>query len=320
MTKKKDIEESLKSTKKTPFKKVLGKGLGALLSDVEFSTGEGFNITSKENESVSENMPQINIKTIRINPYQPRKDFDEEALKDLANSIREHGVIQPITVRKVIGGYELITGERRLRASKLAKLKTIPAYILTDITDEDMLVYAIIENVQREELNPVEVAYGYKQLIDECRLTQEEVAKKVGKDRSTVTNMLRLLKLPDKVHEGLRKNSISMGHARALLGLEDKKSTLIEAYNTIIDKKLSVRATEKLVNRLKVAKIVKTKNDISEQVRLVLADIEDQLRQLFGTEVKIKAKSEESGTITFEFYSKDDFERLNEMFRKGNKG
>jgi len=293
----------------------LGKGLGALIPDVDFKKdSKGFNIPPAEsNKKLDKN--KISINEITTNPYQPRKKFDKAALEDLKNSILEHGVIQPISVRKIPNGYELISGERRFRASKLAGLKEIPAYVLDNVTDTQMLEIALIENVQREDLNPLEIAYGYQRLIEECKLTQEQVAIKVSKNRTTITNFLRILKLPSEIHDSINENQISMGHSRALLGLNSKEQ-MISAWQEIIKRGLSVRATEKLVKTI-LAKPEKNENEskenLSTEQKAIFSDIEDKLRQYFSTEVKIKAKSKESGTISFDYFSADEFERIMEL-------
>ncbi|MDQ1267352.1 MAG: ParB protein [Bacteroidota bacterium] len=302
----------------------LGKGLGALLPSIEFRD-KGFKVGGVD-EDFEGNIPMIEVSKISHNPYQPRHDFNPEALEGLKKSIQEHGVIQPITVRRAIGGYELISGERRLRASIAAGLHKMPAYILDIDHGVEMLELALIENVQREDLNPIETANGYQRLIEECKLTQESVALKIGKDRSTITNFLRLLKLPEKIQESLRSREISMGHARALLALGDTES-ILKAFNEVIENSLSVRATEKLVKDIESGRTgtqlsVKKSSDsvkngkaaLDAETQIILNDMENQLRLLYGTKVKITPKSRESGNIEFEFYSKDDLERLIELF------
>ncbi len=306
-------------SKAKKIKPGLGKGLGALIPNVRFSKDKGFDI-SEEEIPEGGSFGLIEISKVTKNPYQPRHDFEEEALEDLKKSILEHGVIQPVTLRRVIGGFELIAGERRLRASKEAGLEKIPAYILDIESSVEMLEIALIENVQREDLNPVEIAYGYQTLIEECKLTQEEVAVKVGKDRSTIANFLRLLKLPEKVHESLRKKLITMGHARTLITLNEH-SKILAVWKEILDKSLSVRATEELVRNIQdrafKANPKKSKKEIiNEKVRIALDHTEDNLRQVFGTEVRIKPKTPESGLVEFEFYSKEDLDRLLELFYK----
>ncbi|MCS6808303.1 MAG: ParB/RepB/Spo0J family partition protein [Bacteroidota bacterium] len=225
----------------------LGKGLDALLPS-------SFSIeppdTPKYDDGTSVGIiAMIDVKLVRPNPMQPRQDFDREALEDLKKSIREKGVIQPITVRRMDGGYEIIAGERRVRASLEVGLDMIPAYILDVETDADMLELALIENVQRENLNPIEVALGYKRLMEECHLTQEEVSRKVGKDRTTITNFLRLLRLPVPIQESLRAKTLSMGHARALLAISDEEKQL-RVFEYVRAHELSVRRTEEIVKKI----------------------------------------------------------------------
>ena len=316
----KDTKHSVK-----PKKPVLGRGLGALLPSIEFSK-TGFALPKEEQENKLSNFANIDIMKIVQNPYQPRKEFDEASLEDLKKSIIENGVIQAITVRRSINGYELISGERRLRASVLAKKKTIPAYILEVKEDVDMLELALIENVQRENLNPIETATGFQRLIEECDLTQEQVAVKIGKDRSTITNFLRLLKLPQKIQDSLRRKEITMGHARSLLSLANTRNMLF-AWKEIIGKQLSVRVTESLVKDINKEKILTDKTDgnltkdnsknkthLSSETLLVIKEQEKKLMHAFGTRITINTKSKESGSIKFDFYSIDDFERLIELF------
>jgi len=308
-----------------PKKQALGKGLGALLPNIEFSD-KGFKFKADDSDDITkDNFAMIDIAKISRNPYQPRKDFDLLALEDLKNSIIESGVITAISVRRAVNGYELIHGERRLRACTMAGLKKIPAFILEVKSDVEMLQLALIENVQRADLNPIETANGYQKLIEECNLTQEQVALKIGKDRSTITNFLRLLKLPQKIQTSIRNNEITQGHARALLSLNDAKQ-MLSAWNEILTKNLSVRATENLVKKLLAKEIIKkTTNElkddaskdgkphVSYETALVLREHENNLRHIFGTQVKISTKSNESGTIHLDFFSKDDFERIIEL-------
>ncbi len=309
-----------------PKKPVLGKGLSALLPEIEFDE-RGFKVSEEDTDKSGGSFAQIDVNRIVYNPYQPRKDFDKEALKDLKNSIIENGILQPITVRRSINGYELIAGERRLRAAIEAEMEKIPAYILEVESDVQLLEMALIENLQREDLNPIETANGYKRLMDECTLNQEQVAVKIGKDRSTITNFIRLLKLPEKIQESVRKQELTMGHARALLSLSEKEY-IIAAWIEIIDKKLSVRATEKLVKDILAGKwalengklisakkiVKKEKEKELQELKAILSKHEDKLRQAFGTKVKISTKSKESGKIEFDFYSIDDFDRLIDIF------
>ncbi|MCO6465541.1 MAG: ParB/RepB/Spo0J family partition protein [Bradyrhizobiaceae bacterium] len=309
----------------------LGKGLGALipkdlikteknqqvaLSDAGDSTGVG---------SVS--FIEID-KIIRVNPVQPRQDFDEERLQELAKSIMVHGVITPITVRRHFDGFELISGERRLRASRIVGLTTIPAFVIEVNSNAEMLEIALIENVQREDLNPLETAYGYQRLIEECGLKQEDVAVRVGKDRSTVANMLRLLKLPPDAQAALRTRSISMGHARALLALSNEQRQLA-VLREVMQHDLSVRRTEALVKDIELgrkelgkrgeinqAPTAKRKSPSSvgtHESNPTLADIESSLRHIFGTQVRLRMRSDDQGTMEIEFYSIEELERLLDM-------
>jgi ParB family chromosome partitioning protein len=310
----------------------LGKGLGALLPSIEFDQDKGFKVTQKDEEETGRLLVMVDISKIHENPFQPRHEFDPQALEDLKNSILQHGIINPLTVRRDVQGYELIAGERRLRASIAAGLKKVPAYVLDIEHGFEMLELALIENIQREDLNPIEIAHGYKSLIDECRLTQEQVALKVGKERSTVANFLRLLKLPERIQEALRQRNISMGHARALLALQTN-AQMMAAWKEVIDNKLSVRATEQLVKDIETGKVklgsngkdVKAKKPQQEKTpgdserEAIINDIQDRLRHIFGTNVIIKVKSQESGSVEFEFYSSDDLDRLLELFDKAGR-
>lgn len=230
--------------KKAPKTHGLGKGLGALIRQ-DFLV----NAPSSEETPAVREFEFILVDEIIPNKFQPRQEFDQEALEELATSIKEHGIIQPITVRKIEKGYELISGERRLRASKIAGLTKIPAYIRDVTTNQSMIEMAIIENVQRNDLNPIEVAMGYDQLMSECSLTQEQVAQRVGKNRATISNSLRLLHLPAEVQTAVRTNKISAGHAKAILSLEDSESQ-VESLQNIIDKDMSVRETEQYIREL----------------------------------------------------------------------
>ncbi len=302
------------STNKKP---VLGRGLNALIPKtpkVEVNIHDTLIGTDTGETGIIAN---IEIGRIHPNPFQPRTDFDQSALEELTRSIREKGIIQPITIRRIDKGYQLISGERRLRAAQLARLKYIPAYIISIENDEEMLELALIENIQREYLNPIEVAAAYQRLIDECHLTQDDIAQKVGKDRSTVTNFIRLLKLPSKIQDGLRKNKISMGHARALINLPSEK-TQIRTYDKIVDGGLSVRKVEDIVrsagkNSAKPTKPAGTGASAS------LHSLEERLQQSLGTKVKVHTKGSGRGEIVIEFYSLDDFDRLLDLFTEGKK-
>ncbi len=312
----------------------LGKGIGALipkdLIKQERASQTALSATPSGGESGGVAAIEID-KIIGVNPVQPRQDFDEERLQELARSIMVHGVITPITVRKHFDGYELISGERRVRASKIAGLTTIPAYVIEVNSNAEMLEIALVENVQREDLNPLETAHGYQRLIEECGLKQEDVAVRVGKDRSTVANMLRLLKLPPDAQASLRMRKITMGHARALLALSTEQSQLavlreVQAHD------LSVRKTEALVKDIELgrkevgrsgeieqstsAKRRSKANDADapeKQLNPALLDIESSLRHVFGTQVRLRVKADNQGAIEIEFYSLDELERLLEI-------
>ena len=241
--------------KKTP---ALGKGLEALLGNIDTKDSKNKNISS-----VTAELCYIPIDKIEPNPNQPRKEFDQTALEELAQSIKESGVIVPITVKKEENKYILIAGERRYRASKIAGLKEIPAYIKI-ATKQEVMEMALVENIQREDLNAIEIALSLKALIEECNITQEKMSERIGKSRSTITNHLRLLKLPAEVQLALRNNKISMGHARSLIGLEDEQAQ-ISLVKDIIEKDLSVRQVEQIVNRLKEEEKPQTKNKTTKK-------------------------------------------------------
>jgi len=279
-------------------KPVLGKGLSALLQD-----------PNKDSSISAVNSPMmafIHPDEVDVNPYQPRTSFDEEALADLAQSISELGIIQPITVRKINdGSYQLVSGERRLRASKLAKLDSIPAFV-REANDQESLEMALVENIQREDLDPIEIALSYQRLIDEIDLTQESMSKRVGKKRSTITNYLRLLKLHPKVQGALRRREIMMGHGRALMAVEDEIAQT-ELLASVLEKSLSVRATEELVRKYGSPKI--TKLDAKDPSKKVLSAIDD-LEQGLNRKVQLKANQDGSGSITVTFNSTKDLIRL----------
>ncbi len=307
-------------------KTVLGRGLGALLSGVEEITPEQRRDLPDDDGHTVGTICAIDIARVRPNPFQPRVDFNQQALEELKQSIQENGVIQPITVRRVEGGFELISGERRVRASIEAGLTEIPAYVLNVESDRAMLELALIENVQRENLNPIEVALGYQRLIKECDLTQEEVSKKVGKDRSTVTNFLRLLRLPQPIQLSLRGNEISMGHARALLTITDDQQK-VDLWRKVRDEALSVRRTEAIVKQIATAasgvkprEVPPPASDGGDdraparaQIELI-TEISTRLQQVLGTQVRIKANGSSDGSIVIDYYSSEDLERLLDLF------
>lgn len=278
--------------------KRLGRGLDALIPQIEI----------KEDEQVV----QIPLSELRPNPYQPRKNFTEEAIQELSQSIKEHGVIQPIIVRKSIKGYEIIAGERRFRASKAAGLSEIPA-VIKDFTEAQVMEVALIENLQREDLNTMEIAVAYQKLMDKFNLTQDELAVKVGKSRPHVANFLRLLQLPDNVQEYVSRGTLSMGHARTLLGIKDKKA-LVTLAKKCIEEDLSVRHLEELVKQIEnVSRETKTKKKQEKDIFIV--ELEERLQSTFGTSVKIK-KKENKGKIEIDFFSEEDLERIIEVLNK----
>lgn len=294
-------------------KSVLGRGLSALIPKAP--TKE----VSVRHDEVGADTGEVGIiaripnELIRPNPFQPRTEFDPETLAELTRSIVEKGVIQPITVRRVEGGYQLVTGERRLRAAQNAGLPEIPAYIIAVESDEEMLELALIENIQRETLNPIEIAHAYKRLIDECHLTQEEVAEKVGKDRTTVTNFIRLLKLPIEIQVGLRKNVITMGHARALINVPAETMQL-RLYQKIVDSGMSVRKIEQLAKATGKTTEGTGRKTAPREVSAGVQHIEEKLRQTLGTKVNVKEREGGKGEIVIEFYSLDDLDRLLDLF------
>ena len=274
-------------------KNALGRGLSALMEDAQ---------VKPEASTV-----EIEIALIETNPYQPRTHFDEEALSELATSIRQIGIIQPITVRKLAENkYQLITGERRLRACKLAGYDRIPAYIRT-ANDQDMLELALVENIQREDLDPIEVAISYQRLIEECNLTQENLSDRIGKKRSPIANYLRLLRLPAEIQLGLRQQQVSMGHARTLVNIEDTR-TQMAIYRKIIDRQLSVRKIEEMVRELREKEESEPKEKKAEPKGHV--QLEEQLIRFFGTDVQFRRGVSGRGKITISFRTDAELEHI----------
>jgi ParB family chromosome partitioning protein len=300
-------------------KKVLGRGLGAYFNNLPEGAaaqldGVPLVAAAVPTESVKTNfLMEIQVSSIRANPFQPRKEFDELKLQELADSIRQHGLIQPITVRHIgERRYELISGERRLRACRMAGLEVIPAYV-REVNDEQSLLFAIIENIQREELNAIEIALGYKRLIEECNLTQEQVANKVGKSRSAVTNFLRLLQLPPAIQSALKQGKISNGHARSLIAVEDPKLQELLLRKTI-EEDLSVRQLEDAVRLLNEPKRKKSPQYAAkQQYDIHLKSISDRLTRRFSTRVDIKKKAQ-GGEIRIAYYSDEDLDRILTLF------
>jgi len=275
-------------------KKALGRGLGALIPDIS------------PEEPQTQSVQFIEIMKIGANPFQPRETFKPEALAELKQSIAEKGLVQPITVRRHGAGYQLIAGERRLRAVRELGLESIPAYILDVTSDEEMLELAIIENIHREDLNPLEVAGSYKRLMEECHLTQEEVAVKVSRDRASVANFLRLLKLPRRIQESLQKDELSMGQARALLSLDSAEEQIL-VWQKVIKNSLSVRQVENLVRSR--TKKSKPKARVANGQAAFINEMENKLRSRLATKVIVKSRSK-GGVIEIDYYSADDLDRL----------
>lgn len=303
----------------------LGKGLDALLPTAVELTDKGIKFKSEDDESYSNFISLIDLSKIVYNPYQPRKKLDEAELENLKNSIIENGIITPITVRKSINGFELIAGERRVKAALLAGMTKIPAFIRDIDTNLEMLELALIENLQRSDLNPIETANGFALLIEDHNLTQEQIAKKMGFDRATVANYLRLLNLPTVIQDALINRKITAGHAKALLGLSDKK-TMVKAWNIVQDKSMNVRQTEKFVNEINLGIIKLTDSGQSPDIqrakkeRLIPSDLvaiikekEDILRKNLGVKVKINPKDDVSGSIEMIYTTIDDFDRIMEI-------
>jgi ParB family transcriptional regulator, chromosome partitioning protein len=283
-------------------KMALGKGLGALIPDIE---------TEQENKK---EYFYCDTDLIRPNRFQPRRRFTDEDLAELAESIKSQGILQPLLVRQDETGYELITGERRLRAAKHAGLTQVPV-LIKRVNNDKLLEMAIVENIQREDLNPIEEAEAYHRLITQLKLTQNQASARVGKSRSSVANFLRLRQLPDQIKAGITDGTLSMGHARALLGAETSAQQLA-AWRSVVSKKLSVRETEALIKRLKAQKIKPRKSENrSEQIHL--ARLAEDLSRHFGTKITIK-KHGQKGKVEIEFYSNDDLDRLIDRLRQAN--
>jgi len=289
-------------------RKALGKGLDALIpgagEDTESASGVGTEARRPGDAGV---VTRIQIKSIRPNPLQPRKDFDRESLEELAESIRQKGVLQPVLVRAAEDGYELVAGERRLRAAKLADLKVIPAIVYVVESDADMLELSIIENVQREDLNAIDTAQAYRMLVDDCSLTQEQVSERVGLSRAAVTNKMRLLGLPAEVQKKVRAGDLSEGHARALLGLATKKEQ-VELSRRVIGQGLSVRDVERLVRRL-AGEGGREKKEKKKEISPRLQAILEEMQRALGTKITLTG-SEKKGSLRIEYYSSDDLTRI----------
>lgn len=298
-------------------KKALGLGIKALLNNIDQDLNQSGSplpnmVATDKSNQIGMRIP---IDQIEVNPKQPRKDFDPVALQELADSIKQHDIIQPITVSRLPNGkYRLISGERRFRASKMAGLTTIPAYIRT-VDNQELIELALLENLQREDLNAIEIALSYNMLMEECNLTQEQVAARMNKERSTVANYLRLLKLPPDIQKAVRDNEISMGHARAIISLPNIDEQLY-VYREIVQKNLSVRQVEQLVKNMQqpVEKAEKSKN-AAKSLPPTYRRLQDDLESHFSTKVTLERKKNGKGSIRIEFYSDEDLERIMEAMK-----
>ena len=289
----------------------LGKGLDSLIKDHSSAKKTAAANTSSENkaEEMKSGEQMMKINMVEPNRDQPRKKFEEDALLELADSIKQFGVLQPLLVRKRKDYYEIIAGERRWRAAKMAGVKEVPV-IIKDYTEQEIVEIGLIENIQRENLNPIEEAMAFKKLLEEFNLKQDEVAERVSKSRTAVTNSMRLLKLDERVQEMIVDDMISTGHARALLAIDDKEQQY-DLANKIFDEKLSVRETEKLVKEIKNPKKPKMKKKVENE--FVYTDLENRMKEVMGTKVTISSKGNGKGKIDIEYYSDDELERMFEM-------
>lgn len=289
----------------------LGKGLDSLIKDNSSTKKTAAAKTSSESQETEKKYGEqmMKISMVEPNREQPRKKFEEDALLELADSIKQYGVLQPLLVRKRKDYYEIIAGERRWRAAKIAGVKEVPV-IIKEYTEQEIVEISLIENIQRENLNPIEEAMAFKKLLEEFNLKQDEVAERVSKSRTAVTNSMRLLKLDERVQEMIVDDMISTGHARALLAIDDKELQY-ELANKIFDEKLSVRETEKLVKEIKNPKKPKTKKIIENQ--FVYTELENRMKDVMGTKVNISSKGNGKGKIEIEYYSDDELERMFEM-------
>jgi ParB family chromosome partitioning protein len=289
-------------------KNALGRGLGALIEGVEKEVLE---------KKVEANM-DISIDSIDGNPFQPRTSFDEQSLEELAISIKKLGIVQPLTVRETSGGrYQLIAGERRLRAARMAGLSHVPAYIRT-ADDQAMLELALVENIQREDLDAIEVAISFQRLIEECKLTQEQLSESVGKQRSTVANYLRLLKLPAEIQLGIKNKHLMMGHARTLVNIEDPKKQ-INIYYKIIDGDLSVRQAEELVRQLQSEKIKDPeKLERKKKLNQDFSQLSEHLNKIFSAKVNFRINEQGKGKIVITFENPEEMERILGVFDRLN--
>mgnify|MGYP006091834923 CR=1 FL=1 len=288
-------------------KQALGRGLSALLKDPEKDIQSA---TDKNAEKVVGNIIDLDLSAIEVNPYQPRSTFKEESLQELAISIKELGIIQPITVRKTgVNEFQLISGERRYRASKIAGIKTIPAFVRL-ANDQESLEMALVENIQRQDLDPIEVALSYQRLMEEINLTQEQMSDRVGKKRSTIANYLRLLKLDPMIQTGMKDGFISMGHGRAIINITDLSDQL-DIYEQILTKKLTVRDTEKLVQQYKTSK--NTSTSIEKEIPTYIRQSVKSFSNFFGAKIDVNITKTGKGKITIPFASEEDLNRIKKL-------
>lgn len=290
----------------------LGKGLDSLITDKVGSGNVPTELNSKKVEP-DKDVTFVKIGKVEPNREQPRKNFDEDALLELSESVKQYGVLQPLLVQDKKDYYEIIAGERRWRAAKLAGLKEVPV-IIKNLTDQEIVEISLIENIQRENLNPIEEALAYKRLLNEFNLKQDEVAERVSKSRTAVTNSMRLLKLDERVQQMVIDDLISTGHARALLAISDNEKQYSLAQQ-IFDEKLSVRETEKLVKKIQNQKPEKTKQPVDDTMSVFYEDIEQKLKAIIGTKVAVHNKDNNKGKIEIEYYSTEELERIMELFQ-----
>ena len=302
------------SGKKADSKGTVKTAVKTAVKDIKNSETEAKPVeTAKKEEPASDGVLKVKISMVEPNREQPRKMFEEDTLTELADSIRQYGVIQPLVVQKKDGYYEIIAGERRWRAAKLAGLKEVPV-IVKDYSDQEIVEISLIENIQREDLNPIEEARAYQRLSDEFGLKQDEVAEKVSKSRSAITNSLRLLKLDERVQQMLIEEKITTGHARALLAIEDK-DIQYETSVRVFDEKLSVRDIERIVRQMQHPQKVKSTPVKNAAVDLAYKDMEDQMKAILGTKVVVNRKTDKKGRIEIEYYSGEELERIFDLLR-----
>ena len=296
---------------KATKKQALGRGLSALLKDPSNDIQSAQDVNA---DKVIGNIVELDIDFIEVNPFQPRTNFSEESLRELASSIKELGIIQPITVRKLgLSKYQLVSGERRFRASKLLNLETIPAYVRI-ANDQESLEMALVENIQRQDLDPIEIALSYQRLIDEINLTQEQMSERVGKKRSTIANYLRLLKLDPIIQTGMRDGFISMGHGRALIAI-DNQTNQLDIYESILTKKLSVRETETLIREFNTSKNEQetSQKPLSDDMPNFVKNSISTFSEYFGHKIDVKVSKNGKGKITIPFHSEEDFNRIKKL-------